>query len=62
MATAAPTYHSNASSAYALPNDATEQDRLEMQSRAVVAMMKGECALTYIDTIPMTIRAFRNAI
>lgn len=41
MAVDEATFHSNESAAYVLPNDASEQERLEKQSHAVVAMMKG---------------------
>lgn len=41
MAMAEPTFHSNSSAAYILHNDAVEQDRLELQSKAMVALMNG---------------------
>lgn len=45
MATSAeqlPTYHSNESAPYVLPNDAAEQERLNQQHDAIVKMLKGE--------------------
>lgn len=42
MASNGISYHQNSASAYVLPNDATEHERLEAQSRGLVAAMKDQ--------------------
>ncbi|KAJ5606745.1 hypothetical protein N7537_003364 [Penicillium hordei] len=50
-------YHNTSSSSYFLPNNAIEQDRLDAQADAIVAMIGGAPFLAYIRHVTNAFRA-----